>query len=592
PQSGTICAGAAAVFTVAATGSGTLTYQWQKNRVDLSNGGSYSGVTTPTLTVSGASTADAGSYRCVVGNAYGSATSNEAALTVIPCNPLCLQNLGFEGGFTNGAGNGWTKFIKAGSEGTNLSFSDETTEKHGGAHCQEIYSHDVNNDGGVYQRFSSTPGQPYTIKTWFKVYSPQGTGIAEGFLGIDPYGGTDPNSPNVQWLSKPYEYWSQKPWTGIAQADYITVYLRGRSTKTPEKNKTAYVWIDDIEIAPGAPIDIGPQALGSTSIRWRWADLAIETGYRIRDNTGADLSGLLPADTTQWLETGVLPNTQYTRYIHAVNDCGESDPSVGQTAYSLIEEPQDVLIGAVTPTSIVASPVGTFSNLAVAGSGVLVANTTTGTDSGWQTGTGPWTSSGLCPNTAYDFVARARNGDGVATVDCPPVRVWTLSVPPTAQSIVPDKASARVDEGITWTAVGGFGPGTIQYYRYVWDQNPACTWTNTEPQWSAGTLTTTPTAPGTWYLHVQGCNGEDVANGTYDYAVSASVIAPADLDEDGDVDLSDFGVFQYCFNGPNRAPREAGCSRADFDGDADVDVADFSVLQSCFSGPNQPPRCP
>jgi len=593
PQSNTICAGSAALFTVAAAGTGTLTYQWQKNQANLSNGGSYSGVTTPTLTVAGASTAEAGSYRCVVSNAYGSATSNEAVLTVILCNPLCLQNLGFEGGFTNGAGNGWTKFIKAGSEGTNLSFSDETTEKHGGAHCQEIYSHDVNNDGGVYQRFAATPGQPYTIKTWFKVYSPQGTGIAEGFLGIDPYGGTDPNSPNVQWLSKPYEYWSQKPWTGIAQAAYITVYLRGRSPKPPDKNKTAYVWIDDIEIAPGAPVDIGPQALSSTSIRWRWADLAIETHYRVRDGSGADLSGLLPADTTQWLETaGILPNTQYTRRIHAINDCGESDPSTGQTAYSLIEEPEDVLIGAVTTTSIVASPVGTFSNLAVAGSGVLVANTTAGTDSGWQTGIVPWTSAGLRPNTPYDFVARARNGDGVETVDCPAVTVWTLSVPPEANSITPDKPTPRVNEDVVWTAVGGFGAGTIQYYRYLWDQNPVCTWTGTEPQWSAETLTTTPTAPGTWYLHVQGCNGEGIANGTYDYSVTATAGTPADLDDDGDVDISDFGIFQYCFNGPNRAPRDSSCDRADFDGDADVDLADFSVFQNCFSGPNREPRCP
>jgi len=57
------------------------------------------------------------------------------------------------------------------------------------------------------------------------------------------------------------------------------------------------------------------------------------------------------------------------------------------------------------------------------------------------------------------------------------------------------------------------------------------------------------------------------------------------------VDLSDFAVFQACFNGPNQTPQGPGCLPADFDGDADVDLADFAVFQSCFGGPNRPPRC-
>jgi hypothetical protein len=65
-----------------------------------------------------------------------------------------------------------------------------------------------------------------------------------------------------------------------------------------------------------------------------------------------------------------------------------------------------------------------------------------------------------------------------------------------------------------------------------------------------------------------------------------------DLDVDGDVDLSDFTGFQYCFNGPNRPPfDETYCGMADFDGDDDVDLADFGVFQGCFNGPNRPPSC-
>ena len=64
-----------------------------------------------------------------------------------------------------------------------------------------------------------------------------------------------------------------------------------------------------------------------------------------------------------------------------------------------------------------------------------------------------------------------------------------------------------------------------------------------------------------------------------------------DLDSDGDADVADFGLFQTCFNGPNRPPARGNCGRADFDDDGDADVADFSIFQRCFNGPARPPGC-
>jgi len=82
PQSRSVSTGGTATFTVAATGDGALTYQWQKNSVNLVNGGHYSGATTATLTVSNADGNDVANYRCVVTGGCGSATSNPAALTL------------------------------------------------------------------------------------------------------------------------------------------------------------------------------------------------------------------------------------------------------------------------------------------------------------------------------------------------------------------------------------------------------------------------------------------------------------------------------------------------------------------------------
>lgn len=59
---------------------------------------------------------------------------------------------------------------------------------------------------------------------------------------------------------------------------------------------------------------------------------------------------------------------------------------------------------------------------------------------------------------------------------------------------------------------------------------------------------------------------------------------PGDCDGDGDVDLSDFFVFQTCFTGPGgQAPPNCEC--VDLDGDGDVDLADFLAFQTSFTGP-------
>lgn len=84
PAVQSVCPGATATFTVAASGGGTFAYRWQKNGDNLTNGGHYSGVTTATLTISSADPADVANYRCVVTNIAGSATSHEAALSLKP----------------------------------------------------------------------------------------------------------------------------------------------------------------------------------------------------------------------------------------------------------------------------------------------------------------------------------------------------------------------------------------------------------------------------------------------------------------------------------------------------------------------------
>ncbi len=83
PQSQTNVAGAVASFSVSASGTAPLSYQWQQNGTNLSGGGQVSGTTTNLLAITNLGLANAGSYTVIVTNAYGSVTSSVAVLVVV-----------------------------------------------------------------------------------------------------------------------------------------------------------------------------------------------------------------------------------------------------------------------------------------------------------------------------------------------------------------------------------------------------------------------------------------------------------------------------------------------------------------------------
>jgi surface antigen len=91
PASLTNLAGTTATFSVTASGTVPLQYQWRKNGLGLMDGGHVSGSATATLTLTNVSLADMGSYDVVVTNPAGSATSSAANLTVLARPYITLQ---------------------------------------------------------------------------------------------------------------------------------------------------------------------------------------------------------------------------------------------------------------------------------------------------------------------------------------------------------------------------------------------------------------------------------------------------------------------------------------------------------------------
>ncbi len=88
PAPQTLGNGSTVVFNASASAFPSPSFQWYLN------GAAIAGATGPTLLISGATSANAGSYACVATNSQGSATSTPAALTVVnTADPGRLVNI-------------------------------------------------------------------------------------------------------------------------------------------------------------------------------------------------------------------------------------------------------------------------------------------------------------------------------------------------------------------------------------------------------------------------------------------------------------------------------------------------------------------
>ena len=87
PTSQTVLEGTDVMFTVTATGTQPIRYQWRYN------GNNLAGATSANYSISRVESNQAGNYSVVVSNAGGSVTSQNAALTVLrnPARPVIVK---------------------------------------------------------------------------------------------------------------------------------------------------------------------------------------------------------------------------------------------------------------------------------------------------------------------------------------------------------------------------------------------------------------------------------------------------------------------------------------------------------------------
>ena len=506
PSNRSVVPGGTAVFTVAASGTTPLSYQWQKNRANLSNGGHYSGCTTATLTVSLADETDEGNYRCVVTNGYGGATSDEAVLTVTPCFVPVLVNGGFEGGSVNGVADGWTPYTRPEVPST-VNYTIQTASPAEGVQYQQVQTSYVASGGaGVYQVVTGcVSGATYTVSGWFRTNSAYGRATVKCAPdGSTSYSSAIDLAPAASTTSTTWVAFSG---TVTATASAMTLFLDGQTHVSGSTAKAAA--FDGLtvtgcavpsapsitqhpaaqSVCPGGTATFGVVAAGDGPLLYRW------------QKNGADVSdgGHYSGAATATLTVSGADGTDVASYRCVVSNAGGGATS-GAAGLTL-----------KAPTQIEEHPLAQE-----VGTGGTAVFTVTATGEGvlgyrWQ-----------------------KNG-----VDL-------------------------VDGG----HYGGTGTATL-------------------------TITSVAEADGGGYRCVvtAGCGSATSEEATL--TVVGAAYAVADIDRDGDVDLSDFAWFQVCFNGPNRTAVLGGdCDPLDFDTDGDVDLNDFAVFQACFNGPNRPPACP
>lgn len=236
PTGQIVVVGSNATFTVTATGTIPLSYQWQKNGTNLTDGGNISGSATTNLTISNVSLPDAGTYSVIVSNTASAASSIGAVLQV-----TIVQNGDFEtGDFT-----GWTQ-----SGDNSYTFVDDGSQS-GIAPYSGNYEATLgtsNSLGYLSQTLPTTVGASYLLSFWLN--SPDGQ---------------TPNAFLALWNNNTLLDETNLPafgWTNIRSV----VKATGSSAvlQFGFRDDPSYLGLDDISVVP--VVELPPPSIATTSL--------------------------------------------------------------------------------------------------------------------------------------------------------------------------------------------------------------------------------------------------------------------------------------------------------------------------------------
>lgn len=222
PSSQAPCEGSGTSFSVIASGTGTLTYQWQVSTNGggawnpVANGSTYANVATATLSVLAAtSTMNNYQYRCQVTDNSGPYLSNAATLTVNPLPTVLATNTdkyicangggGISATFFAGLSYQWQASADAGSTWNNLSDGAVYT---GTAAQQLIISNGTGLDGYFYRYIAkdnvtlcTATSASFILHVFQPVFTlqPANTAICMGSPVSFPVTASSPTTLTYEW---------------------------------------------------------------------------------------------------------------------------------------------------------------------------------------------------------------------------------------------------------------------------------------------------------------------------------------------------------------------------------------------------------
>jgi len=581
PVNRIVVQGGSTTFTVVATGGTPLSYQWQKNQANWTNGGHYSGCTTPTLTVANCDSNDAASYRCVVTNPYGNATSNEVTLTITtqPTTFIVESRSGGQnfGNYTETAG--W--YDAAGSV---KSTAAGCTAGIGSRYC-------VIGATPVSAAFSFTPA----ITGIWEVFTTNCTTSNSGnplIHKVTHAGGTanvgvcqnttcSPNAVNV-WYSLGQHALNSGalysvtldgstgagsgPSGNAGRSDAIKWELITPSIPPPTITQQP----SNQNVCPNstAMFIVAATGQGTLSYQWQKNQVNITNGghYSGCTTTTLTVSNASSGDTASY--RCAVTNEGGTTYSNAAS-------LMLRAATTITQHPanQNICPGGTATFTVAATGDGTLSYQWQKNQ----ANITNGGHySGCTTTTLTVSSASSGDATNYRCVVTGGCGSGVNSNSASlTLRAATaITGQPQSQTVA---AGANVSFSVTAT-----GDGTLTYQWLKGGAN--VTDGGRFSGATSSTLQITNTVPansGSYACLVTGGCGSATSSAAL--LTVNPLTPPGDFDHDGDVDQEDFAVLQKCL-GVTNAMGDPTCGPADLSGDNTIDYTDVLNFEGCRSG--------
>jgi hypothetical protein len=178
---------------------------------------------------------------------------------------LAVQNAGFEDGWreVNGVGElkvadhwfPWWHQSDARPEFKIASTSVDANRVRSGSAAQQWFNTYATHTGGVYQQVADVPvGKRLILTAFVQAFTRnddadwrKSTGRYRMRIGLDPYGGTNPESQDVVWseVIQPYDDWFPLSVESASHADRCTIFVWGQA-EWAFKHNNAYV--DDCQL--------------------------------------------------------------------------------------------------------------------------------------------------------------------------------------------------------------------------------------------------------------------------------------------------------------------------------------------------------